>query len=61
LRLAARLRKHGRERPAFDVYAKAARTGSAEAAYQVGRGYLEGKVVPISRISAAHWLEQAAR
>lgn len=60
LKRAARYEAHGKLRQAFRAYARAARTGSAEAAFRVGRTYLEGRVVPISRADAARWLERAA-
>ena len=46
---------------AFNGFIKAAQAGDAEASFQVGRAYVEGKVVPVSFADASHWLEQAAR
>ncbi len=61
LRLAARHRDRGRVKEAFAISADLARSGCAEAAYNVGVGYLEGKAVPVSRRNAGYWLEQSAK
>ena len=51
----------GKTGPAFQLYARAGRTGLAEAEYRVGRCYFEGVGVPPSRAEGMRWLEQAAR
>lgn len=45
---------------AFALYARAAKSGIAEAEYRLGRCYLEGAGVPASADEAALWLERAA-
>src|SRR3979490_3296904 len=40
--------------------ARAARAGIAEGEYRVGRSYLEGSGVPVSRVDGLHWLRRAA-
>jgi len=45
---------------AFPLFARAARAGIAEAEYRVGRCYLEGSGVPVSRVEALLWLKRAA-
>src|SRR6202158_759979 len=61
LRHGAKLMAADKPGPAFQLYARAARTGLAEAEYRVGRCYLEGVGVPPSRAEGMRWLEQAAR
>jgi uncharacterized protein len=61
LRLGATLMAAGKTGPAFQLYARAGRTGLAEAEYRVGRCYLEGVGVPPSRAEGIRWLELAAR
>jgi TPR repeat protein len=60
-RLAARHSQEGRAAEAFAIWLRLAKRESAEACYHVGRSYLEGKAVPISRSSARYWLEKAAQ
>jgi TPR repeat protein len=50
----------GKTGPAFQLYARAGRTGLAEAEYRVGRCYLDGVGVPPSRAEGIRWLERAA-
>jgi uncharacterized protein len=57
---ATKLAEEGRNVPAFQIYASAARRGDAEAQFRVGCCYLEGKGVPVSRVEAIRWLERAA-
>ncbi len=59
LRRAARYRERGRAGDAFRLLSRAARAGVAEAEFQVGRCYLEGAGVPVSRVDAVRWLEKA--
>ena len=54
-----RLIAAGKPGPAFRLYARATRNGLAEAEYRVGRCYLEGAGVPLSRAEGVRWLEQA--
>jgi TPR repeat protein len=49
----------GKPRPAFQHYVRAARSGLTEAEYRIGRCYLEGVGVPLSRAEAVRWLERA--
>jgi uncharacterized protein len=60
LRRAIRLTEREQMVRAFPLLARAARAGLAEAAYRVGRCYLEGAGVPPSRREGARWLERAA-
>ena len=60
-RAGLRLLESGQGAAGFQMLAKAARRGDAEAEYRVGRCYLEGIGVPVSRGDAAHWLDRAAR
>jgi hypothetical protein len=60
LRRAIALTDRGEVARAFRLFARAARAGIAEAEYRVGRSYLEGSVVPVSRADGARWLERAA-
>jgi TPR repeat protein len=60
LRRGATLMAAGKPGPAFQLYARAGRTGLAEAEYRVGRCYLDGVGVPPNRTEGIRWLEQAA-
>src|SRR5260370_24803330 len=60
LRRGATLMAAGKTGPAFQLYARAGRTGLAEAEYRVGRCYLDGVGVPPSRAEGLRWLERAA-
>jgi uncharacterized protein len=60
LRRGATLMAAGKTGPAFQLYARAGRTGLAEAEYRVGRCYLDGVGVPPSRAEGIRWLERAA-
>ena len=60
LRRATALAADGQHGKAFALYARAARTGLAEAEYKVGRSYLEAAGVPRSRVEGIRWLERAA-
>jgi TPR repeat protein len=57
---ARRLAARQRHRPALQLWARAARAGSAEAAYETGCAYLFGRGVPISVHEAHRWLSKAA-
>ncbi len=61
LRRGATLMAAGKTGPAFQLYARAGRTGLAEAEYRVGRCYLDGVGVPASRAEGIRWLERAAQ
>jgi uncharacterized protein len=60
LRRGANLMAAGKTGPAFQLYARAGRSGLAEAEYRVGRCYLDGVGVPLSRAEGIRWLERAA-
>ncbi len=60
LRRGATLMAAGKPGPAFQLYARAGRTGLAEAEYRVGRCYLDGVGVPPNRTEGIRWLERAA-
>lgn len=60
LRRGTALMAAGKTGPAFQLYARAGRTGLAEAEYRVGRCYLDGVGVPPSRAEGIRWLERAA-
>ena len=60
LRRGTKLMAAGKTGPAFQLYARAGRTGLAEAEYRVGRCYLDGVGVPPSRAEGIRWLERAA-
>ena len=60
LRRATRLGEQSRAGEAFPLFARAARAGIAEAEYRVGRCYLEGSGVPVSRVEGLRWLRRAA-
>src|ERR1035437_10375018 len=61
LRLAGVLAAEGKPpRRTFPLYARAARAKLPEAEYRVGRCYLEGAGVPLSRQEGVRWLERAA-
>jgi TPR repeat protein len=51
----------GKGAKGFRHLARAARRGSMEAQYRVGRCYLDGQAVPQSRTEAVRWLERAAQ
>jgi TPR repeat protein len=57
----AALTAAGKPGPAFRVYARAALNGLTEADYRVGRCYLEGAGVPLSRAEGVRWLEWVGR
>ncbi|MEO9190145.1 MAG: SEL1-like repeat protein, partial [Acetobacteraceae bacterium] len=59
LRRAVRLGDRGRIGPSFRLMSRAARAGLAEAEYRIGRCYLEGGGVPVSRADAVRWLGKA--
>ncbi len=61
LRRGATLMAAGKTGLAFRLYARAGRTGLAEAEYRVARCYLDGVGVPPSRAEGIRWLELAAR
>jgi TPR repeat protein len=61
LRLGLRLFERGADAKGFRHLARAARRDCLEAAYLLGRCYLEGRVVPHSRTEATRWLERAAQ
>jgi TPR repeat protein/Flp pilus assembly protein TadD len=61
MRRAGALVAAGKRTAAFRLYARAARKRLAEAQYRVGRCYLEGTGVPLSRKEATRWLELAGR
>src|SRR6202790_1862540 len=60
LRHALRLADEAQPAQAFPLLARAARAGIAEGEYRVGRSYLEGSGVPVSRVDGLHWLSRAA-
>jgi TPR repeat protein len=60
LQRGTKLMAAGKTGPAFQLYARAGRTGLAEAEYRVGRCYLDGVGVPPSRAEGIRWLERAA-
>jgi TPR repeat protein len=60
VRRGAALMAAGKPGAAFRLYARASRTGLAEAEYRVGRCYIEGAGVPPSRAEGIRWLERAA-
>src|ERR1700740_24048 len=60
LRRAMRLGERGKAARAFPLFARAARSGMAGAEYRVGRCYVEGSGVPISRAEGLRWLRSAA-
>src|ERR1700728_3196758 len=60
LKRAQSLNERGEAARAFMLYARAARAGSPEAEFRVGRQYLEGSGVPRSRTEGMRWLERAA-
>ncbi|HET8995171.1 MAG TPA: tetratricopeptide repeat protein, partial [Acetobacteraceae bacterium] len=60
LRHGMRLSEKGAVKRAFPLLSRAAQAGLAEAEYRVGRCYLEGAGVPVSRSEGARWLERAA-
>ena len=60
VRRGAALIAAGKPEKAFQLYARASRSGHAEAEYRIGRCYIEGAGVPPSRSEGIRWLEQAA-
>ena len=60
LRRGAALVAAGQTREAFRLFARAARSGCADAAYRVGLCYVEGTGVPASLAVGVRWLERAA-
>lgn len=54
------LQQRQAHRPAFDLFARIARTGHAEAQYHLARCYLLGLGVPPSLAQALRWLAAAA-
>ena len=59
LRSGVRLIDRGNAKRGFRLVFHAAHTGIAAAEYRVGRCYLEGSGVPVSRAHGARWLERA--
>ncbi len=59
LRRGEALAQAGQPGPAFRLLSRAARAGLAEAEYRVGKCYLEGAGVPVSRSDAVRWLEKS--
>ena len=60
LRRSIRLTERGDVKGAFPLLSRAAQAGIAEAEHRIGRCYLEGAGVPVSRLHGARWLERAA-
>lgn len=60
LRLGIRCYERGEWSKAFQFLARAAKAELMEAEYLVGRCYLDGSGVPVSRREATRWLERAA-
>ena len=60
LRRAAALIEEGKSEEAFPHLAAAAKAGIPEACYRIGRAYLGGAGVPVSRTEGARWIERAA-
>ena len=60
LRNAFAAAKGGKLAEAFPILAKAGAEGHSRAQYWVGKGYLEGRGVPASRVTAMAWLHRAA-
>ena len=58
-RLGIDLLEAGRAAEGFRHLARAARSGSVEAQFRVGRCYLEGIGVPQATAEAVRWLERA--
>ena len=61
LKRAIQLDEAGQHRRSFALFSRAARAGLAEAQFWVGRAYLKGSGVPVSRRDGAAWLERAAQ
>ncbi len=61
LKRALQLEEAGEQKRAFSLFSKAAAGGIPEAQFWVGRAYLRGSGVPISRKDGAAWLERAAQ
>jgi uncharacterized protein len=60
VRRANRLIKRNRHAAAVKLLMRAAIAGNAEAAYRLGRGYLQGSYFPPCEAEATRWLELAA-
>src|SRR3954470_21831417 len=60
LKRGLQLQESGDAKGAFALLSKAAKAGIAEAAFRVGRCYLEGTGVPPSRTGGVRWIERAA-
>ena len=60
LRRAIRKMEQGRPDRGFPLLARLAQRGVVEAQFRVGRAYIDGAGVPVSRATAAIWLEKAA-
>jgi TPR repeat protein/Tfp pilus assembly protein PilF len=60
LRRGAALVAAGETREGFRLFARAARSGCADAEYRVGLCYVEGTGVPASLAEGVRWLERAA-
>src|SRR3954453_3744911 len=60
LKRGLQLQESGDAKGAFALLSKAAKAGIAEAAFRVGRCYLEGAGVPPSRTGGVRWIERAA-
>jgi TPR repeat protein len=61
LKRAIQLDEAGEGRRAFTLFTRAAKAGLPEAQFRVGRAYLKGTGVPVSRRDGAAWLERAAQ
>jgi hypothetical protein len=59
LREALRLIEKRELKRALPLLSRAANAGIAEAEFHLGRFYLEGSAVPVSRAHAVRWLERA--
>ena len=60
LSLGVRCYERGEWSKAFQLFARAAKAGLVEAEHLVGRCYLDGSGVPVSRREATRWLDRAA-
>src|SRR5271165_2427181 len=61
LKRAIQLDEAGESRRAFVLFTRAARAGLPEAQFRVGRAYMKGAGVPVSRRDGAAWLQRAAQ
>src|SRR5271154_5937761 len=61
LRRGVLLDEAGGYRRAFTLFSRAARAGLPEAQFRIGRAYMKGSGVPVSRRDGAAWLERAAQ